>query len=222
MQIVKLKTSELQPNIGQVPGLPINPRQWTKGDVDKIAASLSETPELFEARPLLVYPHEGQYVILGGNLRFEGARQNKMKEVPAIIFPEETPAEKLKEVVIKDNGAFGAWDFDSLANEWDDLPLTDWGVPAFSVEEEVEKAKKDEEILGKIQFTEVLGEEHNYVVLYFDNEVDWLQAQTLFGLEPVKALPTNRSGEQSIGMQKRIGVGRVLNGARAIQKILGE
>ena len=131
MQIVKLKLSELAPNTGQIPGLPINPRQWTKGDVDKIAASLKETPELFEARPLLVIPHDGQYVILGGNLRFEGARQNKMKEAPAIIFPEDTPVEKLKEVVIKDNGSFGAWDFDALANEWDDLPLGEWGVPAW-------------------------------------------------------------------------------------------
>ena len=37
--------------------------------------------------------------------------------------------EKLREIVIKDNGSFGAWDFDMLANEWDDLPLADWGVP---------------------------------------------------------------------------------------------
>ena len=123
MQIVKLKLSELAPNTGQIPGLPINPRQWTKGDVDAIAKSLRETPELFEARPVLVVPHDGQYVILGGNLRYEGARQNKDKEVPAIIFPEDTPVEKMKEVVIKDNGAFGAWDYDALANEWDDLPL---------------------------------------------------------------------------------------------------
>ena len=136
MQIVKLKLSELAPNTGQIPGLPINPRQWTKGDVDKIAASLKETPELFEARPVLVIPHDGKYVILGGNLRYEGARANKEKEVPAIIFPEDTPVEKLKEVVIKDNGAFGAWDYDALANEWDDLPLGDWGVPAWSKEEE--------------------------------------------------------------------------------------
>ena len=132
MQIVKLKLAELTPNTGQIPGLPINPRQWTKGDVDKIAASLKETPELFEARPVLVIPHDGKYVILGGNLRYEGARANKEKEVPAIIFPEDTPVEKLKEVVIKDNGAFGAWDYDELANNWDDLPLGDWGVPAWN------------------------------------------------------------------------------------------
>ena len=143
MQIVKLKLAELAPNTGQIPGLPINPRQWTKGDVDKIAASLKETPELFEARPVLVIPHDGKYVILGGNLRYEGARANKEKEVPAIIFPEDTPVEKLKEVVIKDNGAFGAWDYDALANEWDDLPLGDWGVPAWNNgEDEAEKEDK--------------------------------------------------------------------------------
>lgn len=136
MQIVKLKTADLAPNTGQVPGLPTNPRQWTSTDIDKIAASLRETPELFEARPLLVIQHDGKYVILGGNLRFEGARANKEKEVPAIIFPEDTPVEKLKEVVIKDNGSFGAWDFDALANEWDDLPLGEWGVPAWNKPED--------------------------------------------------------------------------------------
>ena len=134
MEIVKLKLSALEPNTGQVPGLPMNPRQWTASDVEKIAASLTETPELFEARPLLVYPHEGKFVILGGNLRHEGAKRNKATEAPCIVFPEDTPLEKLKEIVVKDNGSFGAWDYDALANEWGDLPLTDWGVPAWDSE----------------------------------------------------------------------------------------
>lgn len=134
MEIVKLKLSALEPNTGQVPGLPMNPRQWTASDVEKIATSLTETPELFEARPLLVYPHEGKFVILGGNLRHEGAKRNKATEAPCIVFPEDTPLEKLKEIVVKDNGSFGAWDYDALANEWGDLPLTEWGVPAWDNE----------------------------------------------------------------------------------------
>lgn len=149
MQIVNLKLSELAPNTGQIPGLPINPRQWTKGDVDKIASSLKETPELFEARPLLVIPHDGKYVILGGNLRYEGARANKEKQVPAIIFPEDTPIDKMKEIVVKDNGSFGAWDFDALANEWDDLPLGDWGVPAWDTEDLPQIDDKDNGPLPK-------------------------------------------------------------------------
>ena len=131
MKITKLKLADCVPNTGQIPGLPINPRQWTKGDVDRIAASLAETPELFDARPLLVYRHDGQYVILGGNLRYEGARQNGMTEVPAIVFPAETSVEKMKEIVIKDNGSFGAWDTEALAADWKDLELGEWGVPGW-------------------------------------------------------------------------------------------
>ena len=144
MEITRLKLSELEPNAGQIPGLPTNPRQWTKTDVDKLARSLKETPELFEARPIIVTPHDGKYIILGGNLRYEGARTNKDKDAPCIIIPEGTPIEKMKEIVIKDNGSFGAWDFDMLGNEWDDLPLADWGVPAWNPEEEVEDFKDDE------------------------------------------------------------------------------
>lgn len=132
MEIVKLKLSALELNSGQIEGLPVNPRQWSKSDIDALAKSLIETPELFEARPIIVVPHKKKYVILGGNLRFEASKVNKAETVPAVIIPEETPIEKLKEIVIKDNGTFGAWDYDALANEWDDLPLGDWGVPSWN------------------------------------------------------------------------------------------
>ena len=143
METKRLKISELEPNLGQIDGLPINPRQWTKTDVDNIAASLKETPELFEARPLIVTHHAGKYIILGGNLRFEGVKKNKDKDAPCIIVPEDTPIGKLKEIVIKDNSSFGSWDYDALANEWDDLPLQDWGVPAWEEDEGEPAEKKD-------------------------------------------------------------------------------
>ena len=78
---------------------------------------------------------------------------------------------------------------------------------------------EEQEVVAQIPFSEVLGEEHNFVVLFFDNEVDWLQAQTLLELEPVKAWPTKKGGTNSEDF-KRVGVGRVLNGAKAIEKIL--
>lgn len=220
MQTKRLKLTQLEPNLGQIEGLPINPRQWTQGDVDKIAKSLKETPELFEARPLLVIEHEGKYVILGGNLRYEGCKKNGAEDAPCYVFPKDTPIGKLKEIAIKDNGSFGAWDFDALANEWDNLPLSDWGVPVWDVEEEVEKVQKEEDKAAQVPFTEILGEAHNFVVLYFDNEVDWLQAQTLFDIKPVQAMPTRKDGTSTESFKDRVGVGRVLNGAKAIQSIL--
>ena len=128
MEIVKLKMTDLELNAGQVSGLPMNPREWTRTDIDRLARSIKETPELFEARPLLVVPNNGKYVILGGNLRFEASKALKVKEVPCIVFPASTPVSKLKEIVIKDNGSFGEWDFDALANEWADLDLSAWGT----------------------------------------------------------------------------------------------
>lgn len=128
-KVQKIDIGALALNQGQIEGLPANPRQWTREDIDKIAASLRETPELFEMRPCIVTPHGEQFVILAGSLRFCGARQNGDKDVPCIVF--EGSTDKMREIVIKDNGSFGAWDADSLANEWDGLPLADWGVPAW-------------------------------------------------------------------------------------------
>lgn len=136
METKRIKLTDLVLNEGQVAGLPTNPRQWTKTELDKLKKSLQETPELLEARGILVYPWEGKYLVLGGNMRLSALKSLKATDAPCIVFPEDTPIDKLKEVVIKDNGSFGEWDFDSLANEWGDLPLTDWGVPVFDVDEE--------------------------------------------------------------------------------------
>lgn len=128
METTRLPLAKVKQNTGQISGLPSNPRQWTQTDIDRIARSLKETPELFEARPLIVYKQGEEYIILGGNLRYEGARRNKMKDVPVHILADDLSIDKLREIVIKDNGSFGEWDMDMLANEWDDLPLKEWGV----------------------------------------------------------------------------------------------
>lgn len=129
METRRIKLTDLVLNEGQIAGLPTNPRQWTKTELDKLKKSLEETPELLEARGILVYPWEGKYLVLGGNMRLSALKALKAKDAPCIVFPEDTPIDKLKEIVIKDNGSFGEWDYDLLANEWDSLPLADWGVP---------------------------------------------------------------------------------------------
>lgn len=150
METRRIKLTDLVLNEGQITGLPTNPRQWTKTELNKLKKSLQETPELLEARGILVYPWEGKYLVLGGNMRLSALKALKAKDAPCIVFPEDTPIDKLKEVVIKDNGSFGQWDFDSLANEWGDLPLTDWGVPVFDMDEE----KQDEPEVVEDDFDE--------------------------------------------------------------------
>lgn len=131
MEIKRIRLTDLEQNKGQVKGLPSNPRQWGKGELDDLVKSIRETPELLEARGLIVWPYAGKYVILGGNMRFSALREMNEVDAPCYVMPEDTPMEKLREIVIKDNGSFGSWDYDMLANEWDDLPLADLGVPAW-------------------------------------------------------------------------------------------
>lgn len=139
MKIERINIGLLETNDGQIEGLPKNPRTWTADELKKIARSLTETPELFEMRPCIVCPMPREdgthYVVLGGNLRLEGARFNGDKDVPCIVVPEKAPIEKLKEIVIKDNGSFGEWAGALLAQDWAGLPLDDWGVTGWEGEE---------------------------------------------------------------------------------------
>lgn len=125
---IEIQVKSLVMNNGQIAGLPKNPRQWTADDVERLARSIEETPELLDARPLIVIQLDAKYVVLGGNLRLAAIKKLKWKKAPCYLLPIDTPAEKLKEIVIKDNGSFGQWDYDALANEWDDLDLNGWGV----------------------------------------------------------------------------------------------
>ena len=134
MEVTRIRLTDLELNRGQVEGLPSNPREWSRKELDDLKRSIKETPELLEARGLIVWPYEGKYIILGGNMRFSALRELNEVDAPCMVIPEDTPMEKLKEIVIKDNGSFGSWDYDMLANEWDDLPLDDWGVPAWDTQ----------------------------------------------------------------------------------------
>ena len=130
-----IKVSAIVPNEGQIPWLPKNPRQWTQTDIDRTRNSILEDPDFLEDRPLLVVPFdEKTWLVFAGNLRREGAKSGKVKEVPVIIYHPETEEDRetIKRRAMKDNGSYGSWDYDILANEWDNEPLGDWGVPAWS------------------------------------------------------------------------------------------
>ena len=64
----------------------------------------------------------------------------------------------------------------------------------------------------EVEFSEELFESSNYIVLVFKNDIDWLQAQSIFGLKTVKAL------DSKPGYQKH-GIGRVIDGAVAINTL---
>lgn len=160
----------------------------------------------------IVIDAEGE--IIGGNGVFEAWGDRPIKVIESdgseLVVVQRTDLktddEKRKKLAIMDNSTSdtSTWDMSLLQADFDIPDLADLGVDV--------KLKDVDDKEPDIKFTEELLEEHNYVVLYFDNSVDWLQAQSLLGLESVHALSSKP------GFEKK-GVGRVLKGAQALEHL---
>lgn len=140
-----IKLSKLKNNVGQIEGLPKNPRLIKDDRFIKLVKSIKDDPEMLELRELIVYPFEDNFIVVGGNMRLKAMKELGYKEAPCKILDENTPLDKLKAYTIKDNVPFGENDWELLGNEWDLDQLDDWGleVPDLNLEEEEEKEDKD-------------------------------------------------------------------------------
>lgn len=128
MEIKTIKIKDLATNDGQIEGLPKNPRQIRDHRYEKLKKSIEDAPEMLQLRELLVYPHGGKFVIIGGNMRYRACKEIGYKELPCKVLDAETPVEKLRQYAIKDNENFGEYDWDEVANSWDTAEMEDWGV----------------------------------------------------------------------------------------------
>lgn len=122
MKTELVKISEIKTN-------PNNPRLIKDDKYHKLVKSIQEFPKMLEIRPIVV---NDDMVVLGGNMRLKACKEAGLKEVP-IIKASELTEEQQREFIIKDNVGFGEWDWNMLANEWDNEELNEWGldVPVF-------------------------------------------------------------------------------------------
>lgn len=129
-QVQYIAMADIEPNDGQLLGLPANPREIHEEKYKKLKKNIEQYPELLEYRSLMVYPmpNSTKYIIIGGNMRYRALTELGCKHVPCIVIDPATPVEKLAAYTILDNNGFGRWDFDMLANEWSDFDLDGWGL----------------------------------------------------------------------------------------------
>jgi hypothetical protein len=128
-------------SIDQVIKNPNNPRNIKSDKFDKLVTSIKEFPEMLKLRPVVV---NQDMIVLGGNMRLEACKKAGLKEVP-IIRADQLTEEQQREFIIKDNVGFGDWDWDILANKWDNEQLNEWGLDVWQPEEEVDYSILDEE-----------------------------------------------------------------------------
>lgn len=144
----RIALTELDFNTGQIPGVPKNPRKWSHRELRNLADSMRDTPELTEARGAIVYPFQGRFVVLGGNMRLAATKKHlDWTGLMCAVLPEDTPADKLRQIVQKDNSSFGAFDYDILREEWMSFgyDYEAWGLHLDTKEIELEpqEAKDD-------------------------------------------------------------------------------
>lgn len=224
MGAIKVKIKEVKQNKD-------NPRKITKHNYSLLIKSIRELPTFRNMKPLYV---DEDMVVLGGNQRLKAYKDegfvnvmvdvvdksmltdvNKARALVDKKHKDEIGYEEMGKmtyqelkdrIVILDNTHFGTWDKDMLTERYQIPLISDWGV-------DITGFGKDVIERPEVEFSEFLDEQHNYVVLYFDNRIDWLQAQTHFDLKTVAAKRSN-------GKKWSEGIGRVINGAKYLKRII--
>ena len=183
--------SKIRPN-------PENPRTIKKAKFRKLVESIKSFPQMLELRPVVVDEH---MIVLGGNMRLQALKEAGIDEVPVVKVTDLTEEQK-REFIVKDNLPYGEWDVDMLANEWDLDKLVEWGMSSTElalaeVEEMVDESEYDDNPIYPI--APRIAERHDYVMIYTDNEIDFVWLRNFFNLS-----------DQSDYKSTKVGQGRVV------------
>lgn len=170
----------------------------------------------FEHRAVAI--DKDDYVVEGHG-RILAAKKAGLKQVPTICLDDMTEEQIKAWRLIENRTAESSYDETLINEEINELLKSDIDMEVFGFSID---ALEDEtiEVEPDVPFTEILNEENNYIVLKFNNKIDWLNVMGLFGIEKAKAYPTKKEGnKKSFGM--RAGVGRVLDGQKALERVTG-
>lgn len=111
-------------NINEIKPNPNNPRIIKDDKFKKLVKSIQDFPQMLELRPIVI---DENNIVLGGNMRLKACIEAGLKDVP-VKQAKELSEEQKKEFIVKDNVGYGEWDWDDLANNWDEQLLTEWGL----------------------------------------------------------------------------------------------
>ena len=202
-------------NIKELKPYKKNAKKHPKEQVERIANSIKEFG-FFEHRAVAIDREDN---VIEGHGRILAARKAGLTQVPTICLDDMTEEQIKAWRLIENKTAESSYDEAMISKEIEELLQSDIDMEAFGFSVDV---LEDEtiEVEPDVPFTEILNEENNYIVLKFNNKIDWLNAMGMFGIEKAKAYPTRKEGnKKSFGM--RAGVGRVLDGQKALERVTG-
>jgi ParB-like chromosome segregation protein Spo0J len=123
-----MKLKDIKPN-------PNNPRVLRDDKFQKLKQSITEFPKMLSLRPMVI---DENNVVLGGNMRLRALQELGFTDIDEgwVKRSSDLTEEEKKRFIIADNVAFGEWDWDTLANDWEVVDLEAWGldIPQFDKE----------------------------------------------------------------------------------------
>lgn len=159
---------------------PDNPRQIKKAKLELLKKSVLEFEKMMELRPIIV---DENFTVLGGNMRLSAIRSLKIKEIPDDWVKQvfNLTEDEKRQFVIKDNNSFGEYDWDSIANEWSDLPLADWGmdIPDFGPVEDDRQETQPKELTDEKLYGGATSMMRGSVPIKFWRENKYLSGEIL-------------------------------------------
>lgn len=195
--------------------LELYPENPNRGNVEEIRVSIRENGFW----GVLVVQKSRMRIAIG-NHRFQAGQKEGMTTFPCQVC--DLTDDETRELLLADNrlGEMGTYDQPRLLAALEAVQKKKGSLRGTGFRErDLDRLRANlEESESEIEFSPEILEEHQYLVLYFDNSVDWRGALDVFGVETVKAWDS-RPGYQ------REGRGRVISGAkvlRMLQKAAGD
>jgi hypothetical protein len=126
---------------------------------------------MLSLRPMVI---DENNVVLGGNMRLRALQELGFTDVDEtwVKRSSDLTEEEKKRFIIADNVAFGEWDWDTLANDWDVVDLEAWGmeIPNWSAGSELNTMNEDELDINE-EFDPVGNSKGLHRIIFiFDNE----------------------------------------------------
>lgn len=146
--------------------------------------------------------------------------ENDGYEIPKVPYIEIEAADRKDAIrkLLQVNSRYGEYNPESTFlkdNNIDFSALNDIHIPELkTILKRMENPVMDGDGRPEIEFTTELLESHNYLVLTFDNIVDWNNAINIFNLKTVRANQSKPGTNFDL-----MGIGRVLNGAKFLDMI---
>jgi len=188
-----MKINLIKPN-------PNNPRTIKDDKFKKLVQSIKDFPQMLELRPIVI---DENNIVLGGNMRLKACQELGLKDVPTIYAKDLTEDQK-KEFIIKDNVGFGEWNWDELANDWDEELLVEWGLD-LPIDTKIDNLEEDETLEFE-QSVQLTPPKEYILIMAEPNSVDWEEIKEKLQLKMVR-----RGGYKQGSVFDAISLERVLN-----------